>query len=413
LADEESSGTKLIVLGINNAGRSLINFAHDLVSRVSIIRMGTTSDDKVRTLVAEGAAVLNCDLPITEIVRHSGGSFQVAQMLAQRCCIASGITEAQIERRPFNADFEKILNSVMDNLALRYADVAMDFAAGPSLNREGRAPYLHLLKWLSESREGSITLNDQLLNRHPNLQSSITTTVSGGHLLNHVNSKNDFSSLIHFDSRNRFLSIENPQFHFYLKHLDWSRFAMRVGFVNIEVEHKYDFALSFARDRRRHAAYLSNNLKLRELSVFFDSDEQDRILATDVEEYLARIYKSDATFVVCFISPEYPERVWTRFESKQFQARFGTESVIPITGGGDMDMSMFDTPSQVGYFPLIENQPLEPQLDDLTDLLSKKITAMRARPKTKPGEFYCIRCWRILPEKVMAPHKVNICLEDA
>ncbi len=32
-----------------------------------------------------------------------------------------------------------------------------------------------------------------------------------------------------------------------------------------------------------------------EFSVFYDSNEQSRIMATDIEEYLAPIYQSEAT----------------------------------------------------------------------------------------------------------------------
>jgi hypothetical protein len=412
LADEESEGTKLIILGINNAGDSLIRFARDLVGRISIVRIGTTTDEKIRTLVSEGSSVLNCDLPIEEIVRHSRGSFQIAQLLAHKSCILSGVTDAQSQRQQFTANFEAVVNAVMNDLAPKFAETAMRFAAGPSFNPEGRAPYLHLLRWLSESKERTVTLNDQLFRRHPSLQASISSVVSGGHLLNHINGSRDFVELIHYDPRNRFLSIEDPQFQFYLSHLNWSRFAMRVGFLNLEFEDRYDFALSFARDRREQAAYLSNRLKDRDLHVFFDSDEQDRILAADIEDYLRRIYRSEATFVVCFLSPEYPDRVWTRFESEQFNARFGTESVIPVLSEAS-NKPVFDRTSKVGSFPIVESQPIEPQLDDLADLLSKKIASMRSRPKLRPGEFYCVRCSLVLPEREMAPNRVNTCLDCA
>ncbi|HME77917.1 MAG TPA: TIR domain-containing protein [Mycobacterium sp.] len=412
LADQESRGTKLIVLGINNAGSSLITFARDLVSRISIVRMGTSTDEKVRKLVTEGSAALNCDLPVEEIVRHSQGSFQMAQVLAHKCCVLSQVTEAQATRKPFTGNFEAVLDAVMNDLALRYAEIAMKFAAGPSFNREGRAPYLHLLKWIAESKERTITLNDQLLNKYPTLRASIATVVSGGHLVDHINSSPDFAELIHFDPRSRFLSIEEPQFHFYLRHLNWSRFAMRVGFVSLDVQDRYDFALSFAADKRDQARYLSNKLKARDLHVFFDMDEQDRILATNIEDYLRPIYKSEATFVVCFLSSDYPKSVWTMFESKQFNARFGRDSVIPVY----FDVAnkpVIDGANKVGSCRIVESQPIEPQLDDLAEDLCKKIAEMRARPRARAGEFYCVRCSIMYPEKLLAPDRANTCMDCA
>ena len=50
------------------------------------------------------------------------------------------------------------------------------------------------------------------------------------------------------------------------------------------------------------------------MEVFYDQNEQHRILAEDVEEYLAPIYASDALLVVCILGPEYPKRIWTKFQ---------------------------------------------------------------------------------------------------
>jgi hypothetical protein len=71
-------------------------------------------------------------------------------------------------------------------------------------------------------------------------------------------------------------------------------------------------------------------LAAREISVFYDKNEQHRILANDVEEYLAPIYRSESRFVVVLLSRDYPRKIWTKFESEQFKQRFGDHSVIPI-----------------------------------------------------------------------------------
>lgn len=60
----------------------------------------------------------------------------------------------------------------------------------------------------------------------------------------------------------------------------------------------------------------------RELEVSYDFNEQYRILAEDVEEYLMPIYATEAQFVVCVLGPMYPQKIWTKFESKHFEERF-------------------------------------------------------------------------------------------
>ena len=38
-----------------------------------------------------------------------------------------------------------------------------------------------------------------------------------------------------------------------------------------------------------------------EFEVFYDKNEEHRILAENVEDYLGPIYRSEAAFVVCFL----------------------------------------------------------------------------------------------------------------
>ena len=63
----------------------------------------------------------------------------------------------------------------------------------------------------------------------------------------------------------------------------------------------------------------------REISVFYDKNEQFRIAAENVEEYLAPIYSSEAKFVLCVLSEHYPRKIWTRIKSKHFAEQFKLE----------------------------------------------------------------------------------------
>ena len=88
--------------------------------------------------------------------------------------------------------------------------------------------------------------------------------------------------------------------------------------------------MSFAGADRNVAKKLVEILLEREVSVFYDEDEQHRIIARDVADYLGPIYRRDADYVVALLSPAYPTRIWTKFESDSFRERFGKNAVIPI-----------------------------------------------------------------------------------
>ena len=114
--------------------------------------------------------------------------------------------------------------------------------------------------------------------------------------------------------------------------------------------------------------YLSEH----ELSVFYDENEQHRILAENVEDYLAPIYRSEASFIVVLLGGEYPKRVWTKFESDQFKDRFGDKAIIPIWFS-DAPPGMFDETAKYGGLTLDCSVPAGAEVIRIGDILYKKI----------------------------------------
>src|SRR5262249_30976440 len=123
---------------------------------------------------------------------------------------------------------------------------------------------------------------------------------------------------------------------------------------------------------------LCHALEEHELEVFYDRNEQHRILAEDVEEYLAPIYSSDALLVVCILGPDYPKRVWTKFESTQFKQRFKSGEVIPVVLN-TAPLSVFDLAGKVGHIPWDTTGDLGTQAAKVTELLIRKLTEIRRR----------------------------------
>lgn len=330
LADEEITTSKIIILGINKAGQSLISFARDLNTRIDIIRFEANPEHKVQSLVEKGENKLNVQISTKDdIVSAANGSFFIAQMLCHESCLSMGVLEAQTESVSIKVSFEVVRERVMDRLSNSFLEIAHRFASGTKLRREGRAPYLHILKWLANENDWSLSL-DRVIRTQADLRGSVSQVVEKGHLAHLLQSNADFTDVLHFDQTTRTLTVEDPQFVFFLRNLLWNKFAERVGFYKIAFDSKYDFALSFAGSDRDVANRLFQLLTDMEFEVFYDKNEEHRILAEDVEDYLGPIYRSEAAFVVCLLGPDYPSRIWTKFESDNFRNRFGTGSIIPI-----------------------------------------------------------------------------------
>jgi hypothetical protein len=376
LADDEATDVKLIIVGINRAGERLIALASDLVNRIDIIQFESNSDAKVAELLGKGEDALNIKLNIKdEIVSAAQGSFYIAQLLAHATCVSASILERSDSALTTQVSFEAIRAAVWDRLSARFEPACKIFCQGPRMRSDGRAPYLHLLKWLAAGREWTLSIRDAV-KQHPELSGSVGQIAEKGYLAKFIADHAEAREVLHYDQSAKQLTVEDPQFVFYVRNISWNRFAKELGFAGVTFDRKYDFALSFAGADRPIAEELYNQLVDEEVEVFYDKNEQHRILAADVEEYLRPIYQSEAAFVVCVLGPEYPKRVWTRIESDAFKERFNNGEVIPIWLDSAPE-SAFDRSRAVGGIEFLTEQTVEPQIGGIVKLLRKKLAEYR------------------------------------
>jgi hypothetical protein len=100
------------------------------------------------------------------------------------------------------------------------------------------------------------------------------------------------------------------------------------------------------------------------------------MLAEDIEEYLAPIYRSEAEFVICLLSSDYPKRIWTKFESEQFKDRFKDGEVIPVWFS-DAPVGIFDETSRKCGFTYDPKKNMESQVTEFVEILRKKVSEKR------------------------------------
>ena len=381
LADEEAPDSKLIIVGINKAGDSLIHFATDLNNRIDTLQFETNPDEMVAELVGKGEEALNIAINSRDdLIRDSHGSFHIAQMLCREMCITSGLLEKCEARTVLQSSLEVVRERVLTELGRVFLEPARRLATGPRLRREGRAPYLHMLRWLSMSRRMVFAKLDlQALAQNPDHRGSVGQIIDKGYLADFLHDNPDLQEVIHYDKTTRMLGIEDPKFLYFLRNLIWNKFARQVGFLTADFKGRYDFALSFAGADRDIAELLHARLSEVEIAVFYDMNEQHRILAANVEDYLAPIYRSEAEYVIALLGREYPKKIWTKFESDQFKGRFGDGSVIPVWFA-DAPIGMFDETSRVGGFALDRNKDFNAQVGDLVNLLIQKLGESRSDP---------------------------------
>jgi hypothetical protein len=375
LAEADSDKSKLILIGINKAGQQLVRYAYDLGMRIDVFKLEANPTNKIEQLITQGEAALKVVIAEKiQLARRAQGSYQIAQLLCHKICILGQIYETALEQADIGIPVDAVIEEVMGDLARQFREAAMVFARGSKLRREGRAPYLHILRWLADSDEWSLDLSEAL-NTHPDQKASIVQVLDKGYLaalLNDTDKRTILEPHFHFEPSTSILSVEDPKLIFYLKNIVWRWFTRQVGFRTDVFEYKYDFALSFAGADRAHAKRLAELLGEREVAVFFDEHEQHRILAANIEEYLGPIYRSEARYVIPFLSPDYPTRIWTKVESDNFKERFGSDAVIPVRFTTAKPGYFSDEHKYGGLFfdPLGD---AEPQLTKIADTLCKRI----------------------------------------
>lgn len=379
LADEGRKESKLVLIGINKAGDRLVQYGTDVGLRIDVFKMEANPREKILELIEKGERALNITIPERDrICEQSQGSFQITQMLCYQISLAGNVTQTQPEAKDIGDLLDEVIDHVINDLKRIFYRPCVEFARGSKLRREGRAPYLHILKWLRDSGDWSIDLREAL-RANKEHQGSVGQVIDKGHLANLLKEKNEvLSDYFHYQPETSVFSTEDPRLIFYLKVINWRSFSKEVGFTTDFFRGRYDIALSFAGTDRDIAEQLFERLMEREVSVFYDQNEQHRILAEKVEKYLGPIYESEAVYVVPLLSAHFPHRIWTKFESDRFKSRFGENSVIPIRFR-DVSDGYFHEGTEYGSLPFDRSGDVERQIDQIVETLCRRLAEDRSR----------------------------------
>ena len=98
------------------------------------------------------------------------------------------------------------------------------------------------------------------------------------------------------------------------------------------MQEQYDIALSFAGEDRAYVEMVAEQLKARNISVFYDLYEEENLWGKDLYVHLTDLYRKKAKFTLMFISKHYAEKLWTNLERKAAQSRAfekSSEYILP------------------------------------------------------------------------------------
>jgi len=90
---------------------------------------------------------------------------------------------------------------------------------------------------------------------------------------------------------------------------------VKIKGVNMSVDNElYDVALSYASEDRDYVEKVANQLRKSDIKFFFDKYEEVALWGKELPIILQEIYKKRTKAVVIFLSKQYSEKVYPRFE---------------------------------------------------------------------------------------------------
>ncbi|WP_395658417.1 TIR domain-containing protein [Nocardioides sp.] len=370
-ADREDPTRKFVIVGINEAGRALIESSPDVANRIEVVRLETEPPGQIEALVRAGEDALNIEIEARQhIIENARGSFYIAQLLCWDACLEAGIIERPDEKTPIPTPYASIQRRVVGRQKERFGDAVKAFARGTKFRPSGRAPYLHILRWLAESASWSIHIPDEM-RMHPTEKASVGVVRDRGYLAS-LCDQPDIAKLLHFDPDTDILSVEDPMLVYYLRSISWPDFVREVGFTKVDYDERYDVALTFAREDRVYAEHLRDALEDLGHAVFYDMAEQHLILGQDVEGYLGPIYASGSRYVVAVLGHMYGLKRWTLFEADQYKDRLDRGEVLPIWAKG-MAPAPFDKMRALGGLEFDTAGDLLAQAKEHAEVISRKL----------------------------------------
>lgn len=319
---------KLVIIGINKVGSSLIHLVHDIAKRCGIHRIEPADEATTMRLIEKGEEKLNVTIENKDqLFAESHGDYWLTQLLAQAVCLMNSQIETSNDPVNLAYSLEKLRERVNQRLEHTYQEPVKEFCRGRRF-RSTNDPYYKLLKCISE-QESSIVDVSMLANQNPEVRGSINN-IKEKRISVLLESKPICDRYFYYNAETKYFAIEDPALFYYIKHLNWDAIRKECGFKAEERDFEFDFALSFAGENRELARVIAGQLETLDCSVFFDEIFESNYLGKAWGAQFKEIFQNRSRFVVCLLDVNHREKIWPTFERDCFIPRVPDEAVIPI-----------------------------------------------------------------------------------
>ena len=333
IAAEESDPAKypkLILVGINQVGTALVNFAPDIAKRCGIHRIAPATSAECLRLVEIGSKALNITLdePM-RIFEESQGDYWLIQTLCSTACQSNDVLGTLETHKLITVDIPKLRDRIVTRLQNAYYEAIKEFCRGRRF-RPSNDPYYRLLRFIS-TKSGLSSSVDlvELANANPEISGSINN-VKDSRLSVLLRERPRAGQYFYFNKDTARFSIEDPAVFYFLRNLDWDRLRSDCGFREPTTRPQFDVAISFAGENRELARYIAQRLKDLDVEAYFDEDYEVKYLGKKLSAEFPRVFGSGSRFVLCILDKNHEQKIWPTFERDVFLPRVEKSEVIPV-----------------------------------------------------------------------------------
>lgn len=319
---------KLIIIGINQVGSSLISMVHDIAKRCGIHRIEPGSIEVITELINVGSEKLNIQIDDpSRIYKESNGDYWLTQTLCQTICTKNNVLEFQDEIKIIDFKLSEVRHSMVTKLSHSYKEPVKEFSRGRRF-RPGNDPYFKLLRLIASQQSSIVDLNE-LANAFDDMRASING-IKERRLNILLESKPICNRYFFYNPENKNFAIEDPALFYYIKHVNWEEIRRECGFRDNLDNKEFEIAISFAGENRKLAKYIAEQFEQIDVPVFYDELYESNYLGKAWSREFERIFIEDSRYVVCLLDSYHKEKIWPTFERDCFKKRVPSGDVIPI-----------------------------------------------------------------------------------
>ncbi len=358
VADAGRDDCKIVLVGINPVGDTLVTGADDLTGRFVVVSMNRQPQAKIDELLAKGERAANVEFERRDdIVVAARGSFFTAQMLCLEICMMEGVTTTQaVPRRLAEGPSGRVVDRLRDKLKFKYHKRLITLASH-GMSRPARGATLALLRLLRESFDEGASMA-LVKNREPELAAEIDWLLKSN-MRGFLEQEPSLTELFFYNRDAGILSAEDPQLDFYLDAVEWPALARDAGLRDVAWDGDkpvFGPVADHEPQRPRHAPAAQPHARVLHLSDLHISDRTQAVqFADQLREDLYNGLKFEK-LTACVVSGDITNRgTPSEFDAAEKFFRllrdyFGlhAESIVLVPGNHDMDWGI----SQSAYVPV-------------------------------------------------------------